>query len=1263
LILLIADGLNERADVDWRPFLASLLADPWRQSVTVLATDRPHHWRTKCSRAGVSAIDEITVGCYSQPELDRALAANGLSHKDIPDGLRPLVSIPRYCGLVANHYKEMIETGDFTRERLIYIDIKDRQASKLGYPLTEQQLNGIIRDLAQRARLNPELDPKELRPLIAVPGGDEANIYEELVSGGLLVPIPAIGGTENFAVEPLRLVYGFGMLLASELAERSSTACADEIEEFLTSWFEPQPDMDRKVDICGSAMFHALCERGFPESALRELIRYWLSLRNWADSAQFAFAGYVVRCPRIFLEVAEDFWSSTHDIGAAQQFLGAALATHRDDPRLQPLLAAAIERWMGFIHPLGHRYWTFNQERIRQSREAVERITGQRVINATDEAANAERVRQEIEGRAGCPVVPGEIEVAGTTLTVISDGALLRLARLGLMVMSAGDPSPFVHSLVKWAVASAVMEDSDFGEIASWVIRLSDRDVDSVLVERARYLLSRSEGIASAAAWILLRTIGTKESESLISAHSLTPEWLRKQRSQHAADPCRSFYAWTESETLPCLAREDVALHIILGRAVLPIIDPSTQLPNSMICRAQEWLGAINPAAIRAASSKTVELHHLEAVTQVLCARAPSELAEFMRRVVRTMADRDLTGKYYLGIRLPELSLLLKSQEVDAVSQAVLDLSTGAPDWSLQDHSGPRHMEKIAEARAFSGIAPHLSPSELFKRLTGRSANAYDLVGLELWFGPVAQAEAREAALLLDAPPNEATLHRVLWMLPHLGVVLSESDRERLISLADSKDAKARAGAMRVAVVAQDESLGRRILDLDRSVDRETDTWEERWLTLLIARFGAHLRFEDLAKRLRPSAIGFLVAQRGNRPDEVEMYADCLDQEWQRIISAADPAIDALPEITIELDSNDAKESMPQLHEHAKSEAIRLGRSNSWTSGPPTDPEVQLKEMFSRDYEKQARQLFEDRRSKVNAILAAWRTEAFQWYGREFSLDAMEALYERQPARVEYWVRPALAESATGLAVRVRLGSFLEPICRVLLNRKPPLGLALWRVLRNRDICPIVFDTTDIAFRADSSESSLARKAVLDDCWTDAAIGRVALACGRWKRQAWIEETTEELISSGRLWKRAKGLTLASLSDMTPERFEEFVSTAAVDHTWVEHSLGHLRENVRKNHLARHWYHVFLTSDDSDTAWGALQIVLAHADERLLNWCEEMESECVDNALRLERLRFLGLGWHSRRDLRKEIDRDNERREKLFGLRIQPGEIVPFMTS
>jgi len=709
LILLIIDGLNERADLNWRSLLATLEADPWRRNVAILATDRPHHWRTKCSRAGLSTFHEIAVAGYSQSELDCALSASGFSHKDIPDGLLPLVSIPRYCGLAASHYPEMINTGDFTRERLIYIDIRDRQSSKLGYPLTDQQLFGIIRDLAESARLNPELNPKELRPLIAVPGGDEANIYEELVSGGVLVPVTAVGGAESFKVEPLRLIYGFGMLLAAELAKRSS-ANAVEIEEFLASWFEPQPDMDSKVDICGSAMFHALFQDAFPESALRGLMRYWLGLRNWAETARLAFAGYVLRCPNVFLDVAEEFWSSALDSGAAQEFFRVALVAHRDNAILRPVLARAIERWMGFIHPLGRRYWTFDQERIRRSRQAVEKMTGRPVLQPAEETGKEDRVRQEIEARAGCAVLPGEIEVAGVKLTVILDGALLRLARFGLMVMSAGDSSPFAGSLVRWAVASAVMDDSDFSDIVSWVIRLSEAEIDSMLLESARHLLSRNDATASKAALTLLLAIGSRDSESLINEHALTPKWYAEQRAQHASDPCKSLFEWTESECIQCLARKDVGLHIILGRAALPIADPSVPLPHSLVERARDGLRMIDPARVRAASSHTVETHNLEELGQILCARAPSEMADFQRSVVRTMPDRNLTGQYYLAVRLPEISLLLRTDEVIATSRAIANLSNDASGWSIENRTGTVQMQQVAEARAFAGIVPHLSP-------------------------------------------------------------------------------------------------------------------------------------------------------------------------------------------------------------------------------------------------------------------------------------------------------------------------------------------------------------------------------------------------------------------------------------------------------------------------------------------------------------------------------------------------------------------------
>jgi hypothetical protein len=1261
LILLILDGLNERADLSWPPLFASVLGEPWRGNVAVIATDRPHHWKNKCSFAGFSEFHEIPVGGYSEPELDHALAASHLSHRDIPEGLLPLVSIPRYCGLVARHHTEMVASGDFTKARLIYTDIRERQGSHLGYPLNEQQLLTIIRDLADRARANPELDWNELRQLINLPGGDEANIYEEIVGGGLLVPFTAVGGIERYKVHPLRLAYGFGMLLATEVGKAPNATEAD-TEEFLASWFEPQPDMDLKVDICGSAMFHALFQAGFPESPLRGLVRYWLGLRNWADTAHFALAGYVLRCPQVFLDIAEEFWSSSRDNGAAQEFLRYAFMAQRDHPSVQPLLARSIQRWMGFIHPLGHDYWTFDQERIRRSRRVLGQMSGQPVAMAVEQNEKEERVRHEIESRAGCTLKAGEIEVAGLKLVVISDGVLLRLARFGLMLMSGGDPTPFISSLASWAVASAVMGHSDAFEVAAWVVRLSEQPVDNILLEQARRLLTRQEETATSAARTLLFLIGSKDSESLITEFHLTPEWYTERRAQHEKDPCTSLLPWTDSECTQCIGREDVPLHIILDRAKLLLLDPDVSVPQSLTERALSTLRSVDPAHVRAASSFTSETHQLETVKGILCARAPSEIAEFFRNVIVSMADRDTTGRYYLAIQLPEMSLLLKDREVMVIKRVATELSRSSATWTIEPGNGSRQMEQLAEARAFAAIAPHLGPLDLFRDLIARSANALDLTTLELWFGRIPGDEARAMLSLLHSPPHPAILYRALWALPAADISLSETDRDRLAELAESDDTRARSGAFRVAVVGHDETLGRQMIDQGLILTAGMGPWEETWATRLLIAFGQDLTFEDIAKRLRLWATSFVIETRGNHCDELGIYVDCLDRKWWQIVSAADPEIGSLPEIEIGTYPNDIGLMAPQLREPETSQTIRLDRARSWTSGPPIDASVELSQMFSADYQQhQVEQANETRRRKADAIFAAWQTDAFQLYGQALNLATMDLLYEHYPERIEKWVETALTSSELGFTVRMRLGGLLEPICRVLLKRNAQRGLSLWQMLRDRQASPVVFNTLDIAFCGESGKSDVARQIVLDNCWNDIEIARVATASGRWKRTEWLKSTVEELVSSAVLWKKAKGLTLASFADTPSSEFEDLISRAEVENTWIEQCLPSLRENVRKNDLARRWYRIFLSADDRDTAWGALQIVLAQADSRLLNWCEEVERSSSNEDLTRERLRFLAMECRTRGYLRKTLDRDNERRERLFGLTIQPGELGQFM--
>ncbi len=677
--------------------------------------------------------------------------------------------------------------------------------------------------------------------------------------------------------------------------------------------------------------------------------------------------------------------------------------------------------------------------------------------------------------------------------------------------------------------------------------------------------------------------------------------------------------------------------------------------------RANDSLNAIDPLVIRSGLSQTIAGHALQSLTPILCAHAHEAIANFMRAVIRTMPARDLAGRYSLAVKLPELSLLMGRDDVAAVLDAIADLSVDAADWSPVDQNGPRYSRKIAEMHAFISIAPHLSPSDLLNRLIGRPSTALDMQELDLWFAPTASDEALATIKRLHEAPDPSTLVRILWALPDLAIAFSEADRRRIVELAESVNASVRAAAIRLGVFAEDKELGLRLVYRRRFANLEVGSLELHWDALLLARFGSDLSFEEVAKQVRPSVLDFLIAERGYRSDEIQIYAQCLDIEWQRIVSAVDPGIGSLPEINVDPDPQVTGAQFPQVSRPVRNKIIRFGQFDSWTSGPPSSPASELKELFAVDIERRVRDLNEDRQQKIELILRAWKTEAFNWYGRVFRTEILDKIYQQFPALVQKWIGPALESSLTGRSMRARLVTFLEPVCRVLLNRDPKRGFKLWSFLRNPGETPRSIDDIAIACNAEpSDEARIARKMILDDCWSDTLIARIAFNYQKSGRQESLDEAIHDLISADQLWKRVKGIALASFSDISLERFEDLVLQSGIVGSWAEDSLGLLRENVRKNHLAKHWYSVFLMTDNPDEAWAALQVVESLSDSRLLLWRLQLEKSHDGSEAVARRLQFLDQCWRGRR-IDDEFSRASARKDQLFGLRFPRGEIIPFV--
>jgi hypothetical protein len=397
--VVLIDGLNERPGVNWPTFFSAADQYDWRGRVAVVVTDRPKHWHPKCATSGLDTFTDRFLGTYTDSELADALKSTQITVTDIPEELQKLIRTPRYCDLVASHFDEMKREGDFTVERLIFLDAKNRAARKRG-ALTQSDFIEIIRNLAIQYRRTDSLTLSCLQALLPRPDPD-GRIYQEIIDGGLLIERTVI--STRYEVEPTRLVFGLGMLLAEEVSDHAKrNTSLTSIEDEITSWFEPHPEMDLKVRICGAALFHAFADPEYPTAGRRELLRYWLRLRNWQDGVQQAFVDYLVRCPEDFVEATEDVWSSDRDMGAAEEFLASAFIKHRDDSRLYPILFNAILRWMGFVHPAGYQF-------MRRKTE--------------DEA----KTRSEIEQRVGAALKNGPLTLCNQQLTVMDNDGLLRL--------------------------------------------------------------------------------------------------------------------------------------------------------------------------------------------------------------------------------------------------------------------------------------------------------------------------------------------------------------------------------------------------------------------------------------------------------------------------------------------------------------------------------------------------------------------------------------------------------------------------------------------------------------------------------------------------------------------------------------------------------------------------------------------------------------------------------------------------------------------
>jgi hypothetical protein len=495
-------------------------------------------------------------------------------------------------------------------------------------------------------------------------------------------------------------------------------------------------------------------------------------------------------------------------------------------------------------------------------------------------------------------------------------------------------------------------------------------------------------------------------------------------------------------------------------------------------------------------------------------------------------------------------------------------------------------------------------------------------------------------------------LGRVLRLLKATKAPLSDSDRERLSELAASENWYVRASCLRFACEAADDDLGMQILAEGRYFG--SACWlEETWGSHLVLRFAAQLTFDEVASRVHPAVLAHCLAPRGNRPQEVRAFAGLLEAIFQEVLDACDPPGITIPGVVLSPQDRPLGTELPNFEEPEEVTIRADGRS----------PDAlrkffdQFNEVLSGQGDAEAKRMNAEIWARHDAVIAAWGTTAFKWFGRTLGGPALRSMYDCAPHLIEKWVRRALGTGPDGAAARARLGTFFAEMSLMLMSRSPGLGCSLWRFLYAERANHATGMTVEFPFVAeDSPEVAEVRRDVLEECWDDSSLSQIAYFCERHGRQVWMKAVVDALVVDPLLWRRAKGLAFASFACITENEFERIVERAQIRGTWVEHQISGLRGNVRDNVFAQHWYRLFLRSADPDVWWSAFQVVRRCGDERFWTWHRELEAE--DGAVDLTtKLAYLAV---NSQDTEKELNRAGDRKKRLCGLDVEHLEILPF---
>lgn len=857
--LLIYDGLNENWNfLDWNRILVQLSDELWVDKIAVILTCRPDHWTQKLHQLAdiIPPPKAQQVTAFDENELDALLALHGLKRGDFVSDLLPLLRVPRLCNLAIRHRTAMAESGDITRERLIYEDWKDRITQKgarlvVGDDEFRDFIAGLGRKLHQNfdKTIEPSvsLSRRELTTELGAESGHGPeslyNSISEIIDGRWMRP--KSGKRNQFILNKDLTPYALGMALVETLKDVSEHGLDNCLSEFM----EPLGEQDLAVDLLRAAVTVALSDTDCAKPQRRVLIGSWLRRQNFRPIDFEAFWRLMPGDLNLFFSLAEEQWLHRHAGHYEDEILIKGFANAAEHwPVVSERVLKWCTTWLGTHWDDPWQGMVINYEPNRES-----------AINRREETRKR-RSEWDAVSHLTRPPIPIRDGTEGSTswLACRMFGILSYLPR-----------EPFVSAITAWAVSRAIMDEAPQYDQVSWLLRLPGSNnapgLQQSIKQEAHRLLDLINPIATDAARLLLEVLATpdaaEQAESLPHEKSTPRVW----NNNVTVDTTNSIINWDHEKARANPHTKESPLSAVrgLGRYA---INPGLHLTIKDTDVLRELADSTEVKNLWQSRGHSSDDYALNDAETALARWAPEALGGVYRQLYSDLLHRSEESIKHYGLKVLTDLLLLTETERDVITTSISNCTENYDDKDLYILS--LQLAALAEMSAREQI-------ENF--LTWPDGPKFDRKHRRILAAP-SQEDFLAISKHLNPGLRTNWLCNWLWYLCYVELDNLPKGYTALVPLFNHPEHRVRQLALEVVYKSDDEALGKALVasGWHWTPDMNRDEGVNGSSAMIMA--ANHFDDDRFRERICPEALGFLATRECANDEDVNIFAQYVQQ-------------------------------------------------------------------------------------------------------------------------------------------------------------------------------------------------------------------------------------------------------------------------------------------------------------------------------------------------------------------------------------------------